>query len=64
MYKLTVFVEDHKKTMILPQCLKIERGKPLGWIVPCILQKKQKPNRPPLGKITTPKRPPNNVGRF
>ncbi len=28
MYKLTVFVEDHKKTIVLPQCLKIERDDP------------------------------------
>ncbi len=28
MYRLTVFVEDHKKTVILPQCLKIERDDP------------------------------------
>ena len=28
MYKLTVFVEDHKKTVILLQCLKIECDDP------------------------------------
>ncbi len=28
MYKLTVFVEDNKKTVKLPQCLKIERDEP------------------------------------
>ena len=28
MYKLTVFVEDNEKTVILPKCLKIEHNKP------------------------------------
>ncbi len=28
MYRLTVFVEEHKKTVMLPQCLKIERDNP------------------------------------
>ncbi len=28
MYKLTVFVEDNEKTVILPQCLKIDRDEP------------------------------------